>query len=306
MMSDRVFHEIVNVLFLISCLFIVIPTLTILIIILYNWHNHFRSVSNLLMCNSCICLIFLAITYSIQTPSFIRQIYFDGSQSSRLFCQISACLATFSTGIVAHSCLVQAIYRFFLLILSKHKNLLTFRTNSIIILISWLINLLIAVGMFISPFAYQYDPESHFCTLTTHYFPTSFSISILFVFITALTLIILYGIILYQTIDQFDFNSRSRNRRNRKLFHYIIFTVSLHVLGGIPYIICLLMNRFGRAPASLYSIEVLSLTFTSAIHSIFLFGVNRQVRQILFRKRNQISSHPMNIRKAIQPLPAIS
>ncbi|UJR11822.1 hypothetical protein I4U23_016002 [Adineta vaga] len=323
-MENKRFHEIVNVLFLISWFIIILFTSTVLFVILRYWHSHCRSVVNLLMCNSSFALFFFAITYSLQTPSVIQQIYFDGSPPSALFCQISACLATFSTGLVAHSCIVQAIARFFITVLYQHKSLLTFRTTWMIIIISWLINVIIAVGLFLSPYAYQYDPESLFCMLTAHYFPTAISVSILFVFFTVFILIVLYVIILHYTIYQTRINPNSQStlqaRRNKRVFRNIIFTVSVHAVGGIPYICCLIMNVISEAPWPLYSIQVLSLSFISAVHSIFLFVKNKQVKEILFarltglslnttvatQKNNRITPYSINNRRKIQGLPTIT
>jgi hypothetical protein len=325
MMTNKTFHEIINILFLISWLIIILSTLTVLIIIIRYWRHQCRSVVNLLMCNSSASLLFLAITYSIQTPSFIQQIYFDAPEPSPLFCKISACLATFSTGVVAHSCIVQAVSRFFMTVVYKYKHLLTYRTNWIIIITSCVVNGVVAVGMFISPLAYQYDPESHFCTLTTHNFLTSTIISILFVAVTVILLVVLYGIILHHTIYHTHINPNSestlRARRNKRVFQNIIFSVSVHAVGGIPYIICIIMNRTGQASWPLYSIAVLSLSFTSAIHSVFLLVINDQVKRILFvkltghrtnassttgtRKRNQVTPCLEQIR-TIEALPTIS
>jgi len=234
-------------------------------------------------------------------------------------------LATFSTGVVAHSCIVQATSRFFITILYKHKYLLTYHTHWIIIIISWVTNGIIAAGMFISPLAYQYDPESHFCTLTAHNLVTSIIAGILFVAVTVIIMLILYGIIFHHTLYHTHINPHSastlRARRNKRVFENIVFSVSVHAVGGLPYIICILMNRTSQSPWPLYSIAVLCLSYTSAIHAVFLFLINDQVKKILItklirhhtntsitikaRKNNQVSTYPMKTR-TIQALTTIS
>jgi hypothetical protein len=197
-------------------------------------------------------------------------------------------LATFSTGVVAHSCIVQAVSRFFITILYKHKYLLTYRTHWIVIIISWVTNGIIAASMFISPLSYQYDPESHFCTLTAHNFLSSILVSILFVAVTVSIMVILYGIIFHHTLYHTRINPHSastlRARRNKRVFENILFSVSVHAVGGIPYIICIIMNRTNQAPWPLYSIAVLCLSYTSAIHAMFLLLINDQVKRILVEK----------------------
>ncbi|UJR11227.1 hypothetical protein I4U23_015410 [Adineta vaga] len=305
-MENKRFHEIMNVLFLIFWFIIILCTSTVLFVILRYWHSHCRSIVNLLICNSCFALFFCAITYSIQTPSVIQQIYFDGLPSSALFCQISACLTILSTGVVAHSCIVQAITRFFISSLS-----------------TWLINVIIAVGMFISPYAYQYDPESLYCMLTAHHFPTAISVSVLFALVSLLILMILYGIVLRYTIYQTRINPNSQStlkaRRNKRIFQNIIFTFNLYGIAGISYLFCLIMNRINYAPWPFYSIQVLSFPFTAAVHSIFLFVTNKQVKEILFAKLtgrpintrgtgriNQVVPIPISNRQTVCPLKTIS
>ncbi|UJR19225.1 hypothetical protein I4U23_022354 [Adineta vaga] len=226
---------------------------------------HCRSIVNLHTCYSYFSLFFSAVTFLIQTPPTILQIYFNVRQPTSLYCQISVCLGTFGTGVLAYSSIAQAISRFSITAHYKHKYLLTFRTNWIMINLSWLISASIVVGMFMSLYAYQYDPESHFRIIITHNFPTSIFISNLFVFISVLILIILYGIILRYTIYQTRINPNSEStvqaRRNKRVFQNIIFTFSVY------------------AAWPLYSIQVISLSFTGTFHSIFLFIINKQAEK---------------------------
>lgn len=325
MIANKTFHEAVKIVFLISWLIILFCTSIILIITIRYWRRQCRSVLNLLMCNSSASLLFFAITYFIQTPYFIQQIYYNAPEPSSFYCQITGFLATFGTGVASYSCIVQAISRFFITVLYERRALLTFRTNWILIIIIWITSGIIAVGMFLSPSAYQYEPESLFCTLTTKNLSTSSIAVLFFVVFTVIILIILYGIIVHYTLRRTRINPHSAStlqaRRNRKVFHKVIFSVCVHALGGIPYIICIIMNRTGEVPWPLYSIAGLSLSVTCAIHAVFLFTINDQVKKILYEmlfkkkvsisntitstKRNQITSYPAQMR-TLQTLPTIA
>ena len=316
MIANKTFHETVKIVFLISWLIILFCTLIILVITIRYWRSQCRSVLNLLMCNSSASLLFFAVTYFIQTPYFIQQVYFDAPEPSPLYCQITACLATFGTGVASYSCIVQAISRFFMTVLYERRVLLTFRTNWILIIIIWAASGIIAIGMFLSPSAYQYEPESYFCTLTTKNFTSSSMAVLFYVVFTVTILIILYGIIVHHTLRRTRINPHSastlRARRNRKVFHKVIFSVSIHAISGIPYIICIIMNRINAAPWPLYSIAGLSLSIACAIHAIFLLMINEQVKKILYEKllnrkvntnntltstkRNQITPYPVQMR----------
>jgi hypothetical protein len=151
--------------------------------------------SILLTCNSCAALFFYAIANSIQIPFIIQSDLIQSYNTSTIFCKIRAFLITYATIVKGYAYLVQAISRFFITVLYKRRFLLTFRSNWIMIITSWIVS-----GMFILPLAYQYEPESHLCNLTTRRnFLTSFlAIAIVF-FVTTNTVIILYGIILCHT-----------------------------------------------------------------------------------------------------------
>jgi hypothetical protein len=270
----------------------------IIIIIVYHWRRQCRSIVNLLTCNSCVALLFYVITLCVQAPSIIQSIYFDIHNTNSFFCKICACLATFGTAVLAYSYLVQAISRFFITILYKHKILLTFRTNWILIATSWIASGIIAGALFISPTAYQYEPESDFCTLTTNSFLTSFIASVIIQITTMNTMIILYGIILWHTTQHTRINPNSastlRAKRNKKVFKNILIFVSILSVGGTPYFLCIIINRIDRAPWPLYSLAFLFISFTAAIESIALLITNDQVKTILLAKLTRRQTNAPN------------
>lgn len=282
-MSDNdTFYWIIQNFFFVSWLIIILCTSTILVITIRYWRCQCRSILNLLMCHSSACLFVFALTYSIQIP------YFNTAEPNPFYCRIAGCLATFGTGLAAYSCIVQAISRFFTTILYKHRVLASFRTNWILIITIWLLTAIISGGMFLSSSAYQYEPESHFCILTTKNFLTSTLAVLFFIVTTVVLLIILYGIIVYHTIRHTRMNPNSRStlraQKNKRLFHKVIFSVMIHALGGIPYIIAIIYNRISIAPWPLYSIAGLSFSIVCAIHAVFLLMINDQVKSIISKK----------------------
>ena len=133
MVSKKLFHEIFLILLGICWSITIIFSLTMLIILRRYWHKQCRSTVNLLTCNCCVALIFFVITSSIQLLSLIEHLSDDIPPNS-ILCQIYACLATFGAAIEVYSFLIQAISRFFMTILYKHKYLLTYRTSWMLII----------------------------------------------------------------------------------------------------------------------------------------------------------------------------
>jgi hypothetical protein len=206
-----------------------------------------------------------------------------------------------------------AISCFFITILYKHKFLISFRANWIIIITNWALTGVITVGTFLSPLAYAYEPESGLCFLTTKYFVTSFTVVTL-VFVTSVgTMVILYGIIIWYITrkNQINPNSQStlRAKRNMKVFRKVfIFTGTLFI-SGTPFFLCTILHRIGQAPWPLYAIVHLFIAFSAALDSIILLFTNREVKTILFAKiycrqvNSSDESMTMNINRAKQIVP---
>jgi hypothetical protein len=245
--------------------------------------------SILLTCNSCAALFFYAIANSIQIPFIIQSDLIQSYNTSTIFCKIRAFLITYATIVKGYAYLVQAISRFFITVLYKRRFLLTFRFNWIMIITSWIVN-----GMFISPLTYQYEPESHLCNLTTQNFLTSFlAIAIVF-FVTTNTVIILYEIIF--------------------LAYYATQFINILVIGGTPYLLCVIFNVISTLPCPLYSISILFIACAAAVESIALLFTNAPLRKIFFNKQGWFQTNEpaivmrtqLNRTNQIAPCPRVS
>ena len=163
---------------------------------MYYWRTKCRSTANLLACHSSAALLFYAITISIQIPFVIESDPLHPDQMNTIFCKIRSFIATFAVLIKSYSYLVTAISCLCITILCKHRALLSFRANWMIIITSWIFSGVITVGTYLSPSAYEYELESGLCFLTTKNFATSFTVVTLAFVLTLDTMIILYGIII--------------------------------------------------------------------------------------------------------------
>ncbi|CAF1502747.1 unnamed protein product, partial [Rotaria sordida] len=202
--------------------------------------------------------------------------------------KIVACLGTFGATILSYSSMIQAISRFFIIILYKHRILLTFRIHWLMIIISWIISSIIASSLLISSVAYQYEDESRVCTLTRKNFLISFLSSIIIFIFPMITITILYGIIIWHIKQHKHINlgstNASRAQRNTKVFKNIFIFTSILGIGGIPYLISTIVNRIVPIPWPLYSISFLFIACASAIGSLAILLTNEQTKEIFCAK----------------------
>lgn len=278
--SFAIIHILLNIIILIF-------SSIILLTIIINWHRHFHSVSNLLICNSSLSFFLYSLSILFQIPSMF-------SNNNLTLCRLRAFLTTFTASSQIFSYLSQAIYRYFSTNYYKKRILLTYRVNIPIILIGWLIPLITNSCMFLSSNAFQYESESRICFLTTKYFFSSAFIGISNFFIPLSTIILLYTLILrnitYRHKFQSNFINKIRYKRNLKVFHHILLNVGIILICGIPFVLSIIINLISQSPWIFYSLIILFITISITLESIILFLITNKVKQIFYRKikRKQI------------------
>jgi hypothetical protein len=94
------------------------------------------------------------------------------------------------------------------------------------IILSWIIDIILSSGLFISSIPFQYEPESCLCILTRKVFRTSFPVMTIAFIIPVIIIIILYGGILWHTTRTNRIHSNSiaigNNKRNIKVFKRLV------------------------------------------------------------------------------------
>jgi hypothetical protein len=277
-MDRETFFIITSTIFIILIIITIIFSSVIIVVIIYNWKNQSRTVTNLLLCNSCVALLYHSIATTIEI-SFLSTTYYWTTN----LCKLRAFIYFNSCSTIAYSYLIQSISRYFITILYKHKILLTFHINWILIIFNWIISGILAGCMFISPLAYQYESESRMCLLTSKIFVSSFiGIAIAFC-IPFTTVILLYTLILYHTTrNQLNSNifTALRLRRNLRVFQNILIFVFILGIGGTPYLISVIINRRKNIPWQLYTISVLFISLSATLESVALFFTNIQIKKL--------------------------
>jgi hypothetical protein len=98
------------------------------------------------------------------------------------------------------------------------------------IILSWIIDIILSSGLFISSIPFQYEPESCLCILTRKVFRTSFPVMTIAFIIPVIIIIILYGGILWHTTRTNRIHSNSiaigNNKRNIKVFKRFVLALA--------------------------------------------------------------------------------
>jgi hypothetical protein len=282
--NDYYFTAIGVIFIILTVITFIFSSITILTIVI-NWKSQCRSITNLLACNSSAALVFYVIGISIQIPSFFQ---IDQQQTNLIVCRIHAFIYVFACAVKALSYLVQAISRWFITVHYRHRFLLQFRTNMFIILISWTISFIASSCLLFSSKAYQYEPESRLCVLTSKVFLTSFITILIIFFIPACTIILLYGIILRHTVHIHRIHpnglTNRANKRNRQVYRNTLMLLGILLISGTPYFLSVIINGITRGPWALFSIAVLFIAMAAAMESIAIFFTNHQVRKLFYNK----------------------
>ena len=187
---------------------------------------------------------------------------------------------------IAYSYLIQSISRYFITILYKHKNLLTFHINWFLIILNWLIAGIVAGSISIFPLAYQYESESRMCLLTSKIFLSSFVGTMITFCIPFIIIILLYTLILcHTTKNRINSNTFTalRLKRNLKVFQNILTSVFILGIGGTPYFISVIIHPIVKVPWQLYTISILFISLSAALESVALFVMNTQIRKLFYQ-----------------------
>lgn len=288
MESHHVFYIIIGVIFVLVIVSTTLFSLIILLVLICHWRTKCRSILNLLTINSCITFLILMLAASIQTP-FLFDHHEDLVRDRyTFFCRIRAFLFLFACLAKSSSHLIQAISRYFIVILYRYRCLLTYRTNIVLIITSWFFSLVVSAGMFISPVSYQYEPESRFCILTTKEFETSFPMTMIGFGIPGSIMVFLYSIILRHMTHpnrvQPNNNAIRNNKRDAKVLRNTLLLLSLATLGGTPYFISIAINRTNATPRPFYSLAILFIALSGVAETLAIFCMNKDVKTILYAK----------------------
>ncbi|UJR06948.1 hypothetical protein I4U23_011237 [Adineta vaga] len=271
-MDDLETTILISSIFAILCIMI---NLFILILI-YRTKPRLHTVNHLLISNTSFISIFYSIMFLID---YIYMIFII-SDTSHLTCRFRSYFTYVSIGELMHSIMIQAISRFFFVILStKYRWLTTIQTHYILISTQWLIVLFLTLPILIFDTA-RFYPRS-FCWIIPEYNNIDLYLFVINFILPFLTVIFVYFYILNRVhkIKRNQIimsNSIQHQKRDLIILRNTMILISIGLMASIPNII-LSIHYYDI----IYSIHLVCLTFSVTLVALCNVLLDREIRQTI-------------------------
>jgi hypothetical protein len=264
-----------------SIIAVIICILTIFIVIIdQQCHN----VTNLLACNTCIAVIFYCIIAIVTSIYGFRE---DWAFNAPL-CAFRGYCFTAGVGVLCYSYSIQAISRLFFAVFYKHKQLQTYRTHWIMIILNWFLGFTVTIVPFFIKGSYGLEKESRGCVISSKVFAGAFYTGIIISLIPLNTVTIIYGIILHRVrqsanrVTPIASVSTPNMKRQAKIMHQMSINSSILTAGGFPMFFLIIWHEIKQqaAPEPLYVLGFNSITICVALMTIAQFIMNDKVKNV--------------------------
>ena len=188
---------------------------------------------------------------------------------------VTCCGISWSHAVLASNRLCYSLF-------PRQRWLLTYTCAWYLIAIHWILTFGLPLPLIFFD-AYQYQPESRICILTTRQTSTSLTGVILFYNIPFTSVIIVY-ILVWCHARRSNNTTISRNTRDLAIMRHILTLVIIDIVCGHPYMTLILLDYLGEATKEWYlSVTVfITLSVTANMCAIFIF--NRKLRKLLWSK----------------------
>lgn len=262
---------------LIGILILIGMMISLTFIISIRLHKSLQNVSSLLSCNSC----FVGLFYFLFHIFYIFWAFYPlpTYRENSYLCQIIGYLYSVTCCGISWSHAVLATNRLCYSLLSRHRWLLTYRFAWRLISAHWILT-------FVLPFpflffnAYQYQPESRICILTTRQTSTSIMGVILFYNIPLTMMGIVYVLIWShgRRNNQMRFSTRTRDFA---IMRHILTLVLIDIICGHPYMTLIILDYFNRATKEWYIFGSFFITLSVTANMCAIFIFHRKLRRML-------------------------
>jgi hypothetical protein len=298
--SRKKFDEPTETFFLVSFSMISITVFigmltAIIFIVSIRMNKKLQSISSLLSCNSC----FVGLFYFVFHGFYICWAYYPlpTYRENSLVCQIIGYMYSVTCCGISWSHAVLATNRLCYSFLSNHRWLLTYTFAWRLIILHWLLTFLLPLPLIFFN-AYQYQPESRICILTTRQTSTSIIGVFIFYNIPLTLMIMVYVLIWHRTHQANELRRTSHHIRDNAIMRHILTLVLIDIICGHPYMTLIVLDYFDRATNELYLLSsfFITLSVTSNMCAIIIF--HRKLRKMLreklifWHKRSFTSSTP--------------
>lgn len=240
-------------------------------------NKNLRSISSLLSCNSCFIGLFYFIfhLFYILWAFYPLPTYRENSFLCRIigyFYSVTCCGISWSHAILAINRLCYSMF-------SHHRWLLTYRFTWRLIIFHWILAFLLPFPLIFFN-AYQYQPESHFCILTTRQTTTSVMGVFLFYNIPLTIMMIIY-ILIWSRARRTNQRQITRRTRDFAILRHILSLVLINIICGHPYIILIVLDYFDRVRPEWFLFSSFFITFSVTANMFAILIFHRKLRRFI-------------------------
>jgi hypothetical protein len=279
-----------DIVMIISLILAIISSLIFLLIIAHDKTN--RTVQTMLICDSCLAGLFLGCVllggsvFSLQNDT--KQIQYQD-----LLCVFRAYLVYVAYFSQYYSYLLQAIYRYIIIVYSTRISWQSTRFQASLIALKW-------VFSFVYPFPFLftghiiYLPNSQICQV-----PVGFSLPIMYnstvVYLIPVTCIILIYVkfVLYvrhMSKRVTPANTLFRAQRELRMVRRIVMLVTFLVMSGLPYMIFIFISFITSPPKYYLRIAYLSIDVSLAFVTTVMFETTPSVKNTMLSTIGVVSN----------------
>lgn len=273
--TSSVYHDLTNypIVAPLSMTFAIIAIgLSLCILILAFFSKPLHTVTHLLMSNTCIASI---VYCAVQCNNYIYLLFIKWDQNDQS-CRWRGYFAYMSIVAVVYSYLLQAISRFFIIILSmRFRWLTTIRTHLYLIVIGWLIVFIIPLPALVTTDIYF--RQGFLCWVPKRSILHGAYTVLAYYLIPVLLIVAIYVFIYMRIRNHVGLQHvRRRQKRDLEVFRNIMILLSIYTIGAIPVILFMLTGV-----EFLFSVGMVSVTLTVTMEKLVSLFLDREIRTVL-------------------------
>ena len=262
-------------------------TFNLAIIIIMITTRRCQTVSNLLVCSSCVAAIVFSMLALVVSVYCMREDWAFEQPA----CVGKALLFVWALSAFTYSYSMQAVSRLFFAVFYKHRVLLTWRTHWIMIGCNWAVSLLVPIGLLLIGDGLGLERESRLCLVSSKVLSAATWCVVIIFCIPLSVVVTIYAVIYHHarrsarrvipaTSNIHLHNTGHQARRERKLAQLLVLQTGSFACGGIIYSINILWQALSHTPlpVPLYSIGFNLITFFMPFAGINQFLLNKPMR----------------------------
>ncbi|CAF1242433.1 unnamed protein product [Adineta ricciae] len=265
--------------------------IALIILILIPFNKQLRTVTHLLICNTCISSILYCCS---QSNSYVYLLFFP-SYTSDISCKWRAYFNYMSIVAVVYSYLLQAISRLFFAVLStRYRWLTSFKAHFIMLIINWIIVLIIPLPAILTNDIY-FRP-GYLCWIPIK-FMIHIAYSIIAYYLLPVTIIVTIYIRIYRRIKRSamattNHTGQRKTSRDLEVLRNIMILFCIYILGAVPSVFYMISSI-----DILYYIGIVSVSLAVAVEKFCSIVLDREIRKVFKRGlcQSTTSVMPMTI-----------